>query len=172
MRLPYVTTLEKRAARRGAAAVELALLLPVLVFCSRCRSTSRVVTCRSRCKNCARNGALYELDAEMNTVDKAGILMPYSSVSSAVQADAPAYMANDPSFSVAATSPALKANNYVTVTVTYAFRPIALLSMGRYAVNWQPDHTEPVGHNAVSLPHRMPFREIDRRPMAEKATTP
>ena len=131
MRLPYVRSPKKRDTRRGAAAVELALLLPVLVFCSMMSvDFARVAYVQVTLQNCARNGALYELYAEMNTVDKAGILMPYSSVSSAVQADAPAYMANDPSFSVAATSPALSANNYVTVTVTYAFRPIALLSMG------------------------------------------
>jgi Flp pilus assembly protein TadG len=130
MRLPYVRAPKIRDTRRGAAAVELALLLPVLVFCSMMSvDFARVAYVQVTLQNCARNGALYAFYTGMNTVNKAGILVPYSSLNTAVQADAPPYMVNDASFSVVATSPALSTNNYVTVTVTYAFTPIALSSM-------------------------------------------
>ena len=126
MRLPYFTSLKKRNGRRGAAAVELALLLPVLVFCSMMSvDFARVAYVQVTLQNCARNGALYEF------YKAAGFSLPtaWSSLSAAASADAPSYMAGDASFSVAATSPASSTNNYVTVTVTYAFRPIALPSM-------------------------------------------
>src|ERR1700677_382614 len=103
MRLPYVGALEKRAARRGAAAVELALLLPVLVFCSMMAvDFARVAYVQVTLQNCARNGALYEF------YTKAGFSLPtaWSSLSAAASADAPSAMAGDSSFSVAATSPA------------------------------------------------------------------
>ena len=61
MLLPDVRALEKREARRGAAAVELALLLPVLVFCSMMSvDFARVAYVQVTLQNCARNGALYE----------------------------------------------------------------------------------------------------------------
>jgi TadE-like protein len=135
MRLPYVRALKIRAARRGAAAVELALLLPVLVFCSMMSvDFARVAYAQVTLQNCARNGALYEF------YKAAGFSLPagWTSLSAATAADAlltygsdgkPATIASDPSFTVAATSPASSTNNYVTVTVTYAFKPIALPSM-------------------------------------------
>jgi hypothetical protein len=132
MRLPDARALEKRSARRGAAAAELALLLPVLVFCSMMSvDFARVTYAQVTLQNCARNGALYEFYKEAGVVSGSGFLLPagWTSLSAAASADAPAYMADDKSFSVAATSPASSTNNYVTVTVTYAFKPIALPSM-------------------------------------------
>ena len=126
MRLPYVAALKKRDGRRGAAAVELALLLPVLVFCSMMSvDFARVAYAQVTLQNCARNGALYEF------YTKAGFSLPagWTSLSTAASADAPSYMSGDQSFSVSATSPALSTNNYVTVTVSYDFKPIALPSM-------------------------------------------
>ena len=127
MRLPNVRTTRKRDARRGAAAVELAMLLPVLVFTSMMAvDFARVAYVQVTLQNCARNGALYEF------YTKAGFSLPsgWTSLSTAASADAPSTMSGDASFSVAATSPASSSNNYVTVTVTYAYKPMALPAMG------------------------------------------
>jgi Flp pilus assembly protein TadG len=135
MRLPHVRAVEKRAAHRGAAAVELAILLPVLVFSSMMAvDFAQVAYVQVTLQNCARNGALYEF------YKKAGFSLPtgWTSLSAAASADAQSTyssnsptsgIANDASFSVAATSPASSANNYVTVTVTYVYKPMALPSV-------------------------------------------
>jgi Flp pilus assembly protein TadG len=126
MRMPGVRGVEKRDVRRGAAAVELALLLPVLVFTSMMAvDFAQVAYVQVTLQNCARNGALYEF------YTMAGFALPgtWTSLSTAASADAPSSMSGDSSFTVAATSPASSTNNFVTVTVTYVFKPMALPSM-------------------------------------------
>jgi Flp pilus assembly protein TadG len=134
MRLLRVRTKGKRDARRGAAAVELAMLLPVLVFSSMMAvDFARVAYVQVTLQNCARNGALYEF------YTKAGFSLPsgWTSLSAAASADASTTygsdstttIASDASFSVTATSPGSATNNYVTVTVTYAYKPMALPAM-------------------------------------------
>ena len=59
--------------RRGAAAVELALLLPVLVFCSMMTvDFARVAYVQVTLQNCARNGALYEFYTQSRFVASVG----------------------------------------------------------------------------------------------------
>jgi TadE-like protein len=110
-----------REKRRGLAAVELAFLLPLLLFCSMTVvDFSRLVYAQVTLQNCARNGALYEFNTE------AGFALPssWTSLSAAVTADAAnltvAHMTSS------ASSPALSSNNYVTVTVTYPYPLISL----------------------------------------------
>jgi hypothetical protein len=103
------------------------LLLPVLVFCSMMSvDFARVAYVQVTLQNCARNGALYEFYKSADFSLPSTWPSPYA----AVTADAPADIWQDPSFLAVATSPASSTNNYVTVTVTYAFRPIALSSVG------------------------------------------
>jgi len=81
---------------------------------------ARVAYVQLTLQNCARNGALYEL------YTKTGVALPstWTSLSKAAQAD-------ESSLSVTATasSPALATNNYVTVTATTTYSPIALPAM-------------------------------------------
>jgi TadE-like protein len=122
MRLPGVRAEEKRRAPRGAAAVELALLLPVLVFCSMITvDFARVAYVQVALQNCARNGALYEF------YTKAGFSLPagWSSLSTAVNVDASAGM----TVSATASTVTLGSGTFVTVTATTTFRPIALPSI-------------------------------------------
>ena len=112
---------ERRNGRRGAAAVELALLLPVLIFSSMAAvDFARVAYVQLTLQNCARNGALYEFYKE------GGFALPsgWTSLSAAVQADQGSL-----SVTATATSPASSTNNYVTVTATTTFAPIALPAM-------------------------------------------
>jgi TadE-like protein len=109
-------------ARRGAAAVEVALLLPVLVFSSMMAvDFARVAYVQLALQNCARNGALYEF------YTKAGYSLPssWTTLSTAVNADAP------PGTTVTATAATvtLSSYTYITVTATTTFQPIALPSM-------------------------------------------
>ena len=122
MMSPHVTTRQKGLTRRGAAAVELALVLPVLIFCSMITvDFARVAYVLVALQNSARNGALYEF------CSKAALPLPsgWTSLSLAVSADALAGM----TVTSTASSPASTSNNYVTVTVTTTFTPIALPAM-------------------------------------------
>lgn len=99
-----------KSQRRGAAAVELAILLPLLCFMfmatvdfARVFYFSIVVT------NCARSGAVHASDVSQS---------PYASVREAVLADS-GNLAPAPGVSVQETS------SYVEVTVTHAFQTIA-----------------------------------------------
>ena len=103
------------ARRRGVAAVELALLLPLLAFLFVVAvDFSRVYYDGVILNNCARNGALYGCDSPTNAADTAGIraaaltdagnLSPAPDVSSTTGTDA--------------------AGSYVEVTVTYQFQTI------------------------------------------------
>jgi len=109
------------------AAVELALILPMLVFmCMAAVDFARVIQALVTLQNCARNGALYEF------YSVAGCSLPsgWTSLSAAVQADAGnlavtipgTYGGNSNPY-----SPKAGSNNYVTVTVQCNF---TLLTLG------------------------------------------
>ncbi len=101
-------------ARRAAAVVEFALVLPFLMFVflvavDYCRVFyySQVVT------TCARNGALYLCDPNSPTQSH------YSSLSAAATADADPTVASQ--MTVTSTSGSDTYGNYTIVTVTYPF---------------------------------------------------
>ena len=113
---------KQKKSRRATAAVELAVLLPVLIFWSMAGvDFARIVYVQVILQNFARNGALYEF------YTKAGYSLPsgWTSLATAVQADE----GSGVSVTGSATSPASATNNYVTVTTTATFAPIALPSM-------------------------------------------
>jgi Flp pilus assembly protein TadG len=121
VRVSHVVKNQKQR-RRGAAAVELATMLPVLVFWSMATvDFARLAYVQVTLQNCARNGALYEFYA------KSGFSLPsgWTSLATAVQADEGSNL----TVTATATSPASSTNNYVTVTATTTFSPIALPSM-------------------------------------------
>jgi Flp pilus assembly protein TadG len=104
-------------ARPAAAAVELAVLLPVLAFLfviavdfGRIFYYSQVV------ENCARQGALYASDS------KAPAAALYSSVQQAALADAPNLSPQPTVTSANGTDGS--GNGYVTVTVSWTFQTI------------------------------------------------
>ncbi len=112
----------RKQQRRGAAAVELAVMLPVLVFWAMATvDYARLAYVQVTLQNCARNGALYEF------YGKSGFSLPsgWTSLSTAVQADEGSAL----EVTATATSPASSTNNYVTVTATATFSPIALPSL-------------------------------------------
>jgi Flp pilus assembly protein TadG len=110
---------------RGAAAVELAILLPLLLFMSMVIvDFSRLVYALVTIQNCARNGATYEFCAASGT----SLTSPWSSLSTAVTADASNLAVKN--ITCSASSPGSSTNNYVTVTVTYPFTLISLGAIG------------------------------------------
>ena len=116
MKRSHTSMLGCRSGRRGAAAVELATLLPVLVFMAMASvDFARVIYVLVTLQNCARNGALYEF------YKTAGFSLPsgWTSLSTAVSADAGSLTLNTPT--AATPSPPLATNNYVTVTVSADF---------------------------------------------------
>lgn len=104
--------------RRGASAVELALLLPILgmlfVFAV---DFARLYYHYSIITNCARNGALYASDPT------APLESPYDSVTAAALADA-TNLNPQPTVSLPKTGTDSSGNGYVRVTVTYPFSTI------------------------------------------------
>jgi Flp pilus assembly protein TadG len=122
MRISHVRIRKGKQPRRGAAAVELAVLLPVLVFWSMATvDYARLAYAQVALQNCARNGALYEF------YGKSGFALPsgWTSLATAVQADEGSGL----TVTATATSPASTTNNYVTVTATATFSPIAFPSL-------------------------------------------
>ena len=122
MRSRHVGVRQREEARRGAAAVEIALLLPFLVFCSMMTvDFARVAYVQLALQNCARNGALYEFNTQ------AGFSLPsgWTSLSTAVNADASSGM----TVSATAATETLSSYSYITVTATTTFTPIALPAM-------------------------------------------
>ena len=118
MRASHVRMRKRDQSRRGAAAVELAVLLPVLLFWAMATvDYARLAYAQMTLQNCARNGALYEF------YTKAGFSLPsgWTSLATAVQADEGSGL----SVTATASSPASTTNNYVTVTATATFSPIA-----------------------------------------------
>ena len=129
MTLPRVRSrrADRRPMVRGMAAVELAFLLPLLVFaCMATIDFARVAYAQVTLENCARNGALYEF------YKAAGFPLPsgWTSLSTAVQADAGNLSVTIPSTASGNSnpySPESSTNNYVTVTVQCTF---TLLTLG------------------------------------------
>jgi Flp pilus assembly protein TadG len=113
-------------ARRGAAAVELACLLPLILFCSMAAfDFSRVAYVQIALQHCARNGALYEFYKASNY----NMPATWSSLSNAVTADA---FGLTVTATAATPFPLLSSNNYVTVTATTTYTPCALGAFKNY----------------------------------------
>ncbi len=124
MKISHTGRFARQKRRRGTASVELATLLPLLVFLSMASvNFGRVVYQLVTLQNCARNGALYEF------YKTAGFTLPsnWTSLSAAVSADAGGLTLNTPTATTP--SPPLSTNNYVTVTVSANFSPIAYPSI-------------------------------------------
>jgi Flp pilus assembly protein TadG len=103
--------------RKGAAAVELAILLPLLAFLFVIGvDYSRLFYHSLTVANCARNGALYGCDP---TRDAAA--SPYTSIQQAALADASTL---SPTPTVTSSYGSDSSGNYVEVTVTYQFQTI------------------------------------------------
>jgi TadE-like protein len=125
MRLERVQAMKRAETRRGAAAVELATLLPFLIFMSMATvDFSRVANVQVTLQNCARNGALYEFNTQ------AGLPIPsgWTTLSAAAQADAGTL-----NVTATASSPGSSTNNSVTVTTTATYSLIALPAMSGFS---------------------------------------
>lgn len=111
--------MRKRAThlRRGAATVELAVLLPIIAFLFVIAvDFARVFYFSQIIENCARQGALYASDP------KAPAYNLYTTVQDAALADAPGL---SPQPTVSSTTGTDSAGNaYVAVTVTWQFQTI------------------------------------------------
>lgn len=129
---PRCRTTGRRTMSRGLAAVELAFLLPLLVFATMATiDFARITYAQVALQNCARNGALYEF------YKAAGYSLPsgWNSLSDAVQADAGGltvtvpgtYNGNSNPY-----SPQSNSNNDVTVTVQCNFNLLTLGSNGNF----------------------------------------
>lgn len=109
-----------RGSRRGVAAVELAFLLPLLVFLFLIAvDFGRIFYFSVTIGNCARNGALWQSDPY------AQLESPYKTLTEAALADA--FNLNDPDNVPAVTSTTGtdgSSNAYVEVTVTYRFQTL------------------------------------------------
>jgi Flp pilus assembly protein TadG len=102
--------------RKGAAAVEFALLLPLLAFLFVIAiDYSRAFYYTVIINNCARNGALYLCDPYRL------IASPYTNVTDAALADASDLT---PTPTVTPGSGSDAAGNYVTCTVTWTFHTV------------------------------------------------
>ena len=108
--------LQARRVRRGVAAVELALLIPILAFLLVVAvDWCRIFYCSVTIDNCARNGALWASDP-YGTVRS-----QYSTMKAAALADAPNL---SPQPKVSSTSGVDSGNSYVDCTVTYTFTTV------------------------------------------------
>jgi Flp pilus assembly protein TadG len=116
---PYRPTLAvSRPGRRGASAVELALLLPILALLLLITvDFARLYYHYSIVTSCARNGALYGSDPSSASQS------PYSNLTAAALADAPDL---SPQPTVSSTNGTDSSGNpYVEVTVVYPFTTIS-----------------------------------------------
>lgn len=105
------------ASRRGAAVVELAVILPVLVLLFVVAvDYARVFHYALTVANCARNGALYGRDTASAAES------PFTSIKDAALADAASVQPTPTVSSTTGTDSA--GQQYVEVTVTYDFRTI------------------------------------------------
>jgi hypothetical protein len=101
--------------RRGLASAELAVVLSTLMFiCLATCDYARCIYAAVTVANCARNGALYQCDTAFAKST------PYTSLTSAVQADA-GNLSPAPS-GTSATVTDSNGNQTVAVTVTYPFQ--------------------------------------------------
>ena len=106
----------RKPRRPGAAAVELAILLPLLAFLLVLAiDFARIFYYCVSVTNCARNGALYACDPT------GALNSPYSSVTQAALADAGNLSPTPTVTSNIVTDPS---GNYVEVTVTYPFQTL------------------------------------------------
>ena len=106
-----------RRRRAGVAAVELAILLPLLVYLFVIvLDWSRILYYSVVVNNCARNGAMYASDPY------SGTLSPYGNVTQAAQADAP-NLSPSPAVTTASGTDA-DGYSYVDCTVTYNFQTV------------------------------------------------
>ena len=107
----------RSARRQGAAAVELAVLAPFLVFLFVIAvDWSRIFYYSLTVNNCARNGALYAADPYSTTAQ------PYANITQAALADAPSL---SPQPTVASASGADTQGSYVECTVSYTFTTVS-----------------------------------------------
>ncbi len=110
----------RRIARRwhrGAAAIEMALLLPPLAFLAVATvDFGRVFYATSTISNCARNGAFYASDPLYSSTS------PYASIQQAALADA-GNLTPTPTVTTASGTDTM-GNAYESVTVTYQFSTI------------------------------------------------
>ncbi|MHC5540094.1 TadE family protein [Singulisphaera rosea] len=117
MLVSRVRKLRRRRKSRGAAAVELAMLLPFL--CYACIATvdfGRVFSDLIKVNNCARNGALFAADPAFASSTN------FASAQDAALADASGM---SPAPTVSSTSGTdASGNQYVEVTVTYTFQSL------------------------------------------------
>jgi len=114
--IPACTTQLKIGVRKGAAAVELAVLLPFLCFLFVITvDFSRVFYFDLTVANCARNGALYGAKDPTKALDSSGI-------KAAAQRDAGNLDLNQ--LTVTSSTDSSKTPTTVTVTVTYPFTTI------------------------------------------------
>jgi Flp pilus assembly protein TadG len=122
---------QRRRRRRGAAAVELATLLPFLMFLFVVAiDFARIFYCAVTVQNCARNGAYYASDYPNNSYVYNDIY-GYTSLDDAVTRDAgnlsptPTYTVSyGPSANGPFTSTTKPASGYVQVTVTWTFQSL------------------------------------------------
>ena len=102
----------RKAARRGMAALELALMAPVLCFiCMATVDYARLFYARSTIADCARNGALYGSDSSFASSTS------FTSIQQAALADASNL---SPAPTVQSATDAT-GTSWVQVTVTYTF---------------------------------------------------
>lgn len=107
--------------RSGAAIVELAIVIPLIIFLFVLAvDYSRVYYFSQTVDTCARNGAMYAADP---TLAKDS---PYSSVEEAAKADAPSSMKSNMSVSQSSGTDAFGPN--VKVTVSYPFKMVLSFS--------------------------------------------
>jgi Flp pilus assembly protein TadG len=105
--------------RRGHAAVELALLLPFLVYLTLAAvDYARLGFALVTVTNCARTGATWAADTRLQTS------APYANAQAAALADAGG-LSPAPTVSTPTTSTDAGGNSVVSVTVTWTFNTIA-----------------------------------------------
>jgi Flp pilus assembly protein TadG len=111
----------RRAARRGAASVELALVLPFLMFAFIAAvDFARVFYYSLTMSSCARSGALYGCQSPDNANDTAGI-------TAAALADANASnISPTPTVDTPVQGTDAAGNPYIQVTVHYSFQTIGI----------------------------------------------
>jgi len=108
--------LRRTRTRRGAAAAELAALLPFLLYlCVIATDWARLLYYTITLEACARAGVLYAADPETAAVS------PYASATEAAQAEAP-QLTTKPTITTSAVT--INTKPGVKVTATYPFKTI------------------------------------------------
>jgi Flp pilus assembly protein TadG len=127
--------------RRGAAAVELAILLPFLAFMFVIAvDWARVFYYSIAVRNCARNGALYMSQQQSAATTSSpytdsGYVNLYANATNPVTAAALADASDlTPTPTVTSTTGSDKYGSYVEVTVSYPFQTVTNFAVGKLAV--------------------------------------